>query len=78
MIIFSKHALERMKQRGITKDEVLEALSETESPDMDTLGHFIAQKTIRGKILRVFFQKKGNDTFVITAYLTSKIKKYSE
>ena len=78
MIIFSKHALERMKQRGITRDEILQTLVETKSPLLDEFGHYIAQKPMHGKILRVFFQKRGNDTFVITAYLTSKIKKYSE
>ena len=72
MIIFSKHALERMKQRGITRDDVLLALSETDSPAVDTFGHSIAQTRIRDKMLRVFFQKRGNDTIVITAYLTSK------
>ena len=78
MIIFTKHVLERMKQRGITKEEILQALSETESPMLDAFGHYVAQKPIHGKILRVFFQKRGNDTYVITAYLTSKIKKHSE
>lgn len=78
MIIFTKHALERIKHRGITKDEVLLALSETESSVLDTFGHYVAQKPIHGKILRVFFQKRGNDTFVITAYLTSKTEKYSD
>ncbi|RDE13035.1 MAG: hypothetical protein C4K48_09190 [Candidatus Thorarchaeota archaeon] len=30
MIIFTKHALERMKQRAITRDEVIEVLSTSE------------------------------------------------
>jgi len=78
LIIFTKHALERMKQRGITKEEVLQALSETESSVLDAFGHYVAQIPIHGKFLRVFYQKRGNDTYVITAYLTSKTKKYSD
>ncbi len=67
-----------MKQRNIKKEEVLLAISETKFPAVDTFGHSIAQIVIHGKVLRVFFQKRANDTIVITAYLTSKIQKYSD
>lgn len=74
MIVFTKHALERMKQRTITRDEVIEVLTISKERITDNLGHSIAQVDCNGKILRVFFVERDESIIVITAYKTSKEK----
>lgn len=74
MIIFTKHALERMKQRAITRDEVIQTISTSKDEMTDSFGHSIAQVDSNGKKLRVFFIGRGDDIIVITAYKTSKEK----
>ncbi len=74
MIIFTKHALERMKQRAITKDEIIHVLTNSKERMKDILGHSIAQLDGNGKILRIFFVEREQDIIVITAYKTSKEK----
>ena len=74
MIVFTKHALERMKQRTITRDEVIQVLTTSKQRMKDILGHSIAQLDDNGKILRVFFVERNKDIIVITAYRTSKEK----
>ena len=51
MIVFTKHALERMKQRDITKDEVIQVLTISKEKKRNNLGHSIAQLDSNGKIL---------------------------
>ena len=74
MIVFTKHALERMKQRAITRDEVIQALSTAKVRSIDSLGHSIAQIESNGKIMRVFFVEREDNIIVITVYKTSKEK----
>ncbi|MGY5881759.1 MAG: DUF4258 domain-containing protein [Candidatus Thorarchaeota archaeon] len=74
MIIFTKHALERMKQRAITRDEIVQVLSQPKERLTDELGHSIAQSYTNGMILRVFFVERDNNIIVITIYKTSKDK----
>ncbi len=74
MIIFTKHALERMKQRAITRDEVVQVLSLSKEKLTDDLGHSIVQNNVNGMILRVFFVERDENIIVITAYKTSKEK----
>ncbi|MGY5873686.1 MAG: DUF4258 domain-containing protein [Candidatus Thorarchaeota archaeon] len=74
MIIFTKHALERMKQRAITRDEVIQVLTESKERLTDNLGHSIVQSDTSGMILRVFFVERDDNFVVITVYKTSKEK----
>lgn len=74
MIVFTKHALERMKQRAIARDEVVQALTKLEKRMTDSLGHTIAQLETNNKILRVFFVEREGNIIVITAYRTSQEK----
>ncbi len=77
MIVFTRHALERMKQRGITQKEVEEALLDTSASepanDSETI---VAQSLLCGRILRVHFRIVDGDRLVVTAYWTSKVRKY--
>ncbi len=41
-IKFTKHALERLKNRSISKDEILEIVNECEDLRKDNYGNFIA------------------------------------
>ena len=74
MIVFTKHALERMKHRAIVRDDVVQAIMKSKKKITDSLGHSIAQLENNGKILRVFFVEREGNIIVITAYWTSKEK----
>lgn len=75
-IKFIEHALERIKERGITKDEVIDAISEPDYVGKGYGGREVAQKLTDGKLLRVIYEKHGDEIIVITAYKTSKVEKY--
>lgn len=77
-IVFSKHALEQMRVRGISRQSVIETL---EHPDKiiendDTVTY---QKVIDDGVhlLRVILNPYTDPLKVITLYRTSKINKYS-
>ncbi|RLE81577.1 MAG: hypothetical protein DRJ36_01225 [Thermoprotei archaeon] len=73
-MIFTIHAIQRMKQRGITIDQVKSCL---EKPDKIIENEVLkAIKKIDNKILVVCYKKAGEEAVIITAYITSKIKKY--
>ncbi len=74
---FTKHALERMRIRGITKEEVIDAITNPEKEITDSYGNLIAHKVIKKYLLRVFYYIEEDSKIVITAYKTSKIDKYS-
>jgi hypothetical protein len=63
-----------MKQRAITRDEVVQVLSLSKEKLTDDLGHSIVQNNVNGMILRVFFVERDENIIVITAYKTSKEK----
>jgi predicted small secreted protein len=53
-IKFTKHALERLKNRNISKDEILKIVNECEDSERDKYGNFIKKKK-KGKYLIVYF-----------------------
>ena len=77
LIKFTKHALERMKIRGITKEEVIDAITNPEKELTDSQGNLIAHKVKKNYLLRVFYYSEEESKIVVTAYKTSKIDKYS-
>ena len=76
-IKFTKHALQRIKKRNISKDEILDTINSPDLLKKDLHGNFIAQKIIEKRLLRVFYFSEGDAKIVITAYKTSKAKKYT-
>lgn len=44
LIKFTKHALERMKVRSITKEEIIDAINNPEKEVNDSFGNIIAHK----------------------------------
>lgn len=79
-IIFSDHACVQMNERNIHEEAILRAM---ESPDKITRqdsDRFAVQKVIRknGKkyLLIVAYDEVGGMREVVTAFLTTKFKKY--
>jgi len=73
---FTKHALQRIKTRNISKDDILDTLDKPNSIKRDSHGNLIAQRWIDKYLLRVFYYIEGNAKIVITAYRTLKGDKY--
>ena len=74
MIIFSDHALLKLKQRNIPKSFVKDTLI---SPDYIFTAHSkrrVIYKRFEKLYLKVIFIKEGNNLFVITAYWEEKPK----
>lgn len=76
---FSKHALDQMKLRMISK-EVVEKILMNSDQIRDEDGYRVYQSiTENGKyLIRIFVKDKIKSKLVITVYKTSKIKKYYE
>jgi hypothetical protein len=65
-IKFTKHALERMKNRNISKEEVIETLTNPDSEKKDSYGNKIAQKLNGDYYTSVFYKTMGKDSIIIT------------
>ena len=76
-IKFTKHALQRIKKRKISKDEILDTINNPDLLEKDLYGNSVAQKRIESRLLRVFYFSEGDAKIVITAYKTSKTEKYT-
>lgn len=74
-IKFTKHALQRIKKRNISKDEILDTINNLDLLKKDLYGNSVAQKIIERRLLRVFYFSEGDAKIVITAYKTSKTEK---
>jgi len=66
-----------MRIRSITKEEVLDALTNPEMEINDSQGNLISHKVKKKYLLRVFYYIEEDSKIVITVYKTSKIDKYS-
>jgi len=78
--IFSVHAKERMKARGISDSEVLDAMNRPDSTIYEQQCKMIVHKMFsendEKKLLRIFVNTCKEPNLIITAYKTSKIDKY--
>jgi len=77
---YSLHALERMKARGISTEDVKEVLDNfdiKESQDFTiTVFSKIMEKNNKLYLYRVFVNEAIQPSVVITVYRTTKIEKY--
>lgn len=76
MIRYTIHAIRRLQERGISKDDVEECLYK---PDRDVPLKWGARRCIKIKgryALVVIYKVDNKDIIVVTAFLTSKIDKY--
>jgi hypothetical protein len=75
IIIYSRHAIERMKQRNISREVIEISVANPEKIE-DRGNESILIKKLETKVLVVVFRKTDDVIFIITAYITSKIGKY--
>ena len=73
-IRYTLHAIERMKQRGISREEIETCLN---NPDKIIEGkESKCVKKLGDKALIVIYRMEADTIIVITAYRTSKMHKY--
>ncbi len=71
---FTLHAVQRMIERGISRDMVERCL---DNPDKRIQNEELrAVKKINEKVLVVIYRVEKGDRLVITAFISSKISKY--
>ncbi len=79
-IEFSEYAELQAQERKIKKQDILDTLKSPGQVLLGKKGRKIAQKKLDREgekgLLRVIFEEKTDTKIVITAYWTSKIKKY--
>lgn len=75
-IIFIRHALDRLKERGISRELVIEVIKNPDNVDSESERRKIVQKLIKGKLLRIVYDDEDEAIVVISAYSTSKVHKY--
>jgi len=75
-IIFIQHALDRLKERGISKELVIKIIRNPDGVDPEIATRNIAYKLIEGKLIRIVYDEEEESIVVISAYSTSKVRKY--
>lgn len=76
-VTFIPHAEERLKDRGIPRELVISTIEKPDSLDEGYGGRKVAQRSLNGKLIRVIYEERDDEILIITAYITSKIKKYT-
>ena len=71
-ITYTEHAKERMKNRGISKSEVEEAIQQPYFTVPSRLGRFIAVKKHGDKYLKAICEKSNDKITVVTVYWTRR------
>ncbi len=78
ILIFSNHAKKRIKEREIDENLIRKCITNPDNiMSSNTQNEIISSLKINGKILLVVFKKTDNINFVITAFMSSKVKRYS-
>jgi len=75
-IIFIQHALDRLKERDISEELVIEVIRNPDVVDNKGERRKIAQKLIKEKLLRIVYDDEDELIVVISAYTTSNVHKY--
>ncbi len=73
MIIFTQHALLKLRQRNIKKILVVKALKNPDKIFQSYNNRIIALKKFRKIYLKVIFRKESKDIIVITQHWVEKI-----
>jgi len=74
-IVYSLHALERIRQRGIDKKLIVLCIQKPDkSEELEEAYRSI--KKIDNKVVVVIYRRENNKVVVITAYISSKLDKY--
>ena len=75
ILIFSRHALKRMRSRAISRSTVESVVG---APDniVRKAGYSIAAKRLNGKVVLVIYKELNNMLFIITTISSSKVEKY--
>ncbi len=68
-IAFLPHALDRMRQFGISEDEVRAVLDEPDEEGEANMGRSFSQKLVGNRLMRVVYNKSADEVVVITAML---------
>ena len=80
--IFSKHALEQMALRNISKEMVEDVIHKPEQTIRERgITIYQAVRTLENEnkyLIRIFVNNEKNPEVIITVYRTSKISKYHE
>ena len=73
-------ATKKIKLRKISMSMIAETIKRPDQTIEGYGGRLVKQKIYKNKdkLLRVVCEKSGKDIVVVTAYLTSQIKKYSK
>lgn len=66
-LLFTRHAMRRMKWRRISKEHVQAALQQPDSMETTGFGRMNAYKMIAGRLLKVTASHEGTVVTVITA-----------
>ena len=72
---FSKHALEQMELRGISKHTVEKILAHPDQIRQEE-DKKVYQSIVKNYLIRIFVNDKKKPKVIITVYKTSQIKKY--
>ena len=80
-IQFSDHALERMRSRNLTTDQIKEAIKNPDQHFHNQIGTVIhkvlnVNESNKKLLLRVFYKEEEDRIVIISAYKTSNIEKY--
>jgi len=67
-IVYSKHALQRIKERKISKLEISRALKKPLGSKISYKERIVISKVTGRKILEIVTKVEGNDIIIITAY----------
>lgn len=75
-IIFTRHAEQRMIERGVSKKEVEDTLFIPQKSGVKENRHFVMKTRKNGHLLIVYYLDKEGVTQIITVITTSKVFKY--
>mgnify|MGYP001602231423 FL=1 len=79
-LIFSNHALEQIKERNLSRDKVKEIVRKPDKIIQQSYVRFRAIRLLRRRkksyLMIVVYDEKNSTKEIITAFITSKIRKY--